>query len=511
MRKMQKRQVEELIKLLDRAHVEIKKSLKNNKRSLALDLLEQSQETAIEVGTIIEQSEGEKLPVISMLENYCEQIYQVYQEVDREAPVHADKVYRSLGQSMVQIESSIKNDIKVNTEVVFLPYKASMWDSLESIWKAADEDPDCNAYVIPIPYYEKNQDGSVGEEHYEGDLFPEYVPVTQYTEYDLKERRPDVIFFHNPYDQYNKVTCVHPYFFSRNIKEYTDRLIYVPYYVVPGLVPEHFILTPGVVNADVVFVQNERNRAQYIKILTENIYRQEYKPLNEKVVAIGSPKTDRFFNHQPSESEIPDEWRQMIGNRKVCFFNTNVSLLLNNNDYFVENLDRIFRIFEMYKNDFVLLWREHPLTMETLKSMKPELEDDYLKCRKRFQESNLGILDMTPDPHLAMEISDCYFGAGGSLVTIYSVTGKPMMITAYGYPSGISEERITKENFYNSIQNRTYYKEEHVNSLQLFLDNFDEISTFKEHRLMVIARCMDNLDGSVGEKIYRHITEEIHQ
>ena len=39
-------------------------------------------------------------------------------------------------------------------KVVFMPYKASMWDSLESIWMAADKDERCEALVVPITYYE---------------------------------------------------------------------------------------------------------------------------------------------------------------------------------------------------------------------------------------------------------------------------------------------------------------------------------------------------------------------
>ena len=70
---------------------------------------------------------------------------------------------------MVQIENSIKHEIPEWREAVFLPYKASMWDSLESVWRAAWEDPDCDAYVIPIPYYDRNPDRSLGELHYEGD------------------------------------------------------------------------------------------------------------------------------------------------------------------------------------------------------------------------------------------------------------------------------------------------------------------------------------------------------
>ena len=84
----------------------------------------------------------------------------------------------------------------------------------------------------------------------------------------------------------------------------------------------------------------------------------------------------------------------------------------------------IFRVFAAHRDKFVLLWREHPLTMETLHSMHPELLVSYLKLKKEFEEWELGILDENEEPHLAMAVSDCYFGAGGSLVTIYSVTGK---------------------------------------------------------------------------------------
>ena len=97
-------------------------------------------------------------------------------------------------------------------------------------------------------------------------------------------------------------------------------------------------------------------------------------------------------------------------------------------------------------------------------------------------------------------------GAGGSLVTIYSVTGKPMMITAYDYPGEISKDKISKEDFYNSLGGRTYYKEKNVNALNVFLENYEEIADMKEHRLQVISRHLDNLDGTVGTKIYEYVT-----
>ena len=32
-----------------------------------------------------------------------------------------------------------------------------MWDSLESIYESAEKDSDCEAYIMPIPYYDKEE------------------------------------------------------------------------------------------------------------------------------------------------------------------------------------------------------------------------------------------------------------------------------------------------------------------------------------------------------------------
>ena len=149
---------------------------------------------------------------------------------------------------------------EVQYEVVFLPYSATMWDSMESIWMAAKEDPRCIPYVIPIPYYDKNNNGLLGQMHYDGELFPDYVPITPYLQYDLANRRPEIIYFHNPYDKFNKVTSVHPMYYSDQLKKCTDMLVYVPYFIVMDQLSEDFAILPGVRYADKVIVQSETGR-----------------------------------------------------------------------------------------------------------------------------------------------------------------------------------------------------------------------------------------------------------
>ena len=223
MRKAQKRQVEEIIRQMEEAHDEMKRCMEKGIAAQAGELLADCQNAAIAIGTLIEDTEGEGHPAVTVLEEYCELVYQIHECLLSDSSVNTNKIYRSLRQKLIKASAVIRNDIKVRTEAVFLPYKASMWDSLESVWKAAEADPGCDAYVIPIPYFDKNPDGSFKEEHYEGDQYPDYVTVTRYDAFDFGKHMPDVIYIHNGYDDWNLITSVHPDFYSRNLKKYTWR------------------------------------------------------------------------------------------------------------------------------------------------------------------------------------------------------------------------------------------------------------------------------------------------
>ena len=141
MRKRHKQQVEELVRQIEQAHDQIKKYIDQNKIQAALGLLEDCQSAGISIGTLIEQSEGEGNATVSMLEEYCELVYQIHETLNINEVHSAKKSSKLLRQKLIRISNSIKNEISVKREAVFLPYKASMWDSMESVWQAADADP----------------------------------------------------------------------------------------------------------------------------------------------------------------------------------------------------------------------------------------------------------------------------------------------------------------------------------------------------------------------------------
>ena len=92
MRKAQKKQTEDFLELLGQAHEEIEKQIAVEKFSMAAELLGQCQEGAIQLGELIEKTEGRACPVIALLEKYCEAVYQIYEEVLQSRQINADKI-----------------------------------------------------------------------------------------------------------------------------------------------------------------------------------------------------------------------------------------------------------------------------------------------------------------------------------------------------------------------------------------------------------------------------------
>ncbi len=276
-------------------HQQLSPAMNTRDIPCAFKLLETGQTIAIHIGTVLEQSKGEGFSTIKLLEEYCEHLYQIcealtksssYTDIDsqEDACIHplysqdADSIVSFLDQLLNRIENDIKNNVRHRKEVVFLPFKASAWKSLEPVWKQAKANPDYDVYVIPIPYYYKSLTEDFATLYYEGSAFPEYVPVTDYKAYDFETRQPDVIFFHNPYDNCSFTTSVHPFFYSSNLKQYTGQLIYIPYFQTDEIMPDdmpsiynlrYYVTVPGLIHADKVILQSGQMRQTYIDCLTE--------------------------------------------------------------------------------------------------------------------------------------------------------------------------------------------------------------------------------------------------
>lgn len=449
MRRYIKNQIKDILGEIRQMHILLKQSFMDKNDKELPGQLAECQELAIVVGKAIEDSEGESensagCYAVNKLEKYCEFLYETSVEVTQILSTgrtikraEAEHRKRQLDSYIDEVEDIIENDISEHLEVVFLPYKVSMWDSLESIWLAAREDTSCISYVVPIPYFDKSPDGKLEKMHYEGADFPDDVPITDWQEYDIAKRQPDMIYIHNPYDGTNKVTTVHPAFYAKELKNYTQMLVYIPYFVCANDdVPTHFCVTPGTIHADKVIVQSEKVRQIYIREYHK--FEEKYKCRNrfgcaeEKFVALGSPKYDKVCSTTRENIVLPQEWERKIvqqdGRRKkVLLYNTSVTKLMEGGD---KTIDKIKSVFTLLKDreDVVLLWRPHPLSTATYSAARPDLLEKYEAIIEEYKKEDWGIYDDTPELHRAIAVSDAYYGDMSSLVELYRITGKPIMI-----------------------------------------------------------------------------------
>lgn len=411
----------------------VNKKLKLIQCGAGNEAIQQSQEMAIMMGNRIEECGEENSITIGYLEEYCEALYKAFVCKNN---AEYRLIVKEMERLLKKIEKSVKEDIQNSAyEILFLPYKASMWDAFDSVYRAAKEDKDCHVTVMPVPYYNTNHKDKQIEMHYEGNQLPEDVPVEDYKSYSLEEAYPDVIFIHNPYDQCNYVTQLPEKYFSSTLVQYTDHLVYIPYFITRGdSIKKDYCIMPAVKNAWRTFVQSESVRKCYIK----------YGADSNRIVAMGSPKFDMVIKSQENLPEVPENWYRVFRGRKVFLLNTHLTAIINEAEKMIDKLHKIFKLFEQEK-EAALLWRPHPLSIETAKAMNPQILGKYLKIIDEFKTLDNGVYDDTSNLHRAIAVSDAYIGDWSSVATLYGITGKPMYIMSINADTNIEESEKEKE------------------------------------------------------------------
>lgn len=434
--------VTECIAMLRIAHENLKTAMQEQNTAEVLDLLGACQKCAIGMGSVIETLKGEGFRTVTMLEEYCEQVYQVHAEAAQSGQAEAEMVYQLLDGVLKRVEESVRTDIKERREVVFLPFKPSAWDTLDSVWRAAENDPLCDVYVVPIPYFERRADRSLSEMHYEVENYPDYVPITSCEEYRIEERLPNVIIIQNPYDEYNCTTSVHPVFYSKSIKNYTEKLVYIPYFITDEIKPDeekaffnldYYAVMPGVVHADRVIVQSEQMKQMYVDKLTQEAGENTRHIWEEKILGLGSPKADSQSVSLKGLESVPEEWilrtkKEDGSHRKVVLYYISLSDFMQYREQMLVKMREVFCIFSENREEVTVLWKLHPLIKTTLEQSEQELYQQYCQLEQEFCESAFGICaGETPDEILAA-FCDAYYGDASAAAQMCRRAGKPIML-----------------------------------------------------------------------------------
>lgn len=556
MRKLHKEQALELLRTLYSASNELKEYSDDQFIDLCADI----QEFIEGIYTYFVDVFGNEHKFTIQVEKLFKKIYMVAQK-----QIESQSLSAEVAQFITELEATMPDKI----EVVFFCYKASMSDCFESVYFAAKKDPSCDAYFVPIPYFDRNADGTFGEEHLEGEgYYSDEYELTNWQEYDVETRKPDVIFIMNPYDDGNKVTSVHPFFYSKRLKQHTGCLVYIeyglPYYVynnplddkVQEEIKNSTLFFPALLYSD-VDIRYSKQLADLHKqrfLLNPEILNKCGFDIETKHQALGSPKFDKIYNTNRDSYNIPKEWEDKIVDKKVILYNTSIEELLRtsnqqkneegeyspeNNRYFIK-LKTILK--DVQANDNVILWwRPHPLFVATLHSIHPQLAEEYNNIVDNYINENKGIFDNTEDLHRAIAYSDAMISDRSSLLLLYTATGKPFYTPSISKKlknPKIDSGKDFKEPLNRRLMNMSTTKGSNIGNWNLCIwwdgfleedvirntrfedytnrfldyvvnrDKYEEAEEYKKLQLKMISDFVVNSDGTAGQKIYDYIKKK---
>lgn len=239
-----------------------------------LQLLSKVQEVAINTGSLIENVYGEGTNEVTSLELFCDKIFNCYENV-KNADLF-NKYFQEMENEINKSQLEFNNHVN-NEKIVILTSRADQWNAIDNLYKnfiSAGYDVD----VVVLPYYMRDMLGEMKERVYEKEDYPLYVKVSDYETYSLKKVHPSMIITQMGHDASNYTWTIHPDYYVRNIKQYTETLVYTSPYEFDKLdlsedkvkkCLEHLVIVPGLSHCDYTVVNNENVRAAYIDYLTE--------------------------------------------------------------------------------------------------------------------------------------------------------------------------------------------------------------------------------------------------
>lgn len=402
--------------------------------------LSELQNNIVSFGTLTESIKGEDCNTVKLLEQYLEVIYKVAKYVQKfdegiSYEASAESKYAECDEEVkdtfASISDAIDSEIVNRRSVLFLPVKAKHFSSMRMAYEMETATPDTDVYVMPLPYYYKEYDGSFKDEmHIDTEEFIKAnIPVTDYSRFDLSLLCPEKIYINSAYDEYNMAVSVDTRFYARNVKKYTEKLIYIPYFKLMEFdranYPcwynmQYYCTVPGVVMADKVYVQSENTRKMYIDKLNEWVGDEKYTDIWEQKIDVYNESCEKH-----SEDELRD-----AGSKKTIVWFVSAGSLAEFGDKYIEKAYRNLDVFALSKDKLKVLLNSEPFLDEMIKNYSDELYKKWTGFIDEFNRSGIGeVVSQVEEKSVDVLLkATAYYGDPSYICKDFILMKKPVML-----------------------------------------------------------------------------------
>lgn len=397
-------------------------------KSVSYESLSSYQEMAIELGTYMEGIKGEGYDLVHILEEFCDEVFALHNMLgNKDGDIDA-----GLDRLLGMLEN-LFTKVRKRKEVVFMPFKSDYWYVFEEEYKKALVDEDTDVYVMPIPYYYKNYDGTLRDIQFDMEAYGSELPLVSYEDFELPLRRPDVIYIQSPYDSYNEIMSVNPAFYVTKLRDYTSKLIYIPWFRTEDFERSFerayhnmkaYCLMPGVLYADEVILHSSVIRDRYIEKLTEYVGEDTREIWENRIVVSDADRTDNTLKDLLCESTGESN----VDVKKLIAYYPDFSKFIECDMEFVDKIKRVLDIFEANSERINVCFVESTNIHNYLKRLRPNVYEEYEKLIKRYIDR--AWFNICDDKDIDTVVKKChaYYGDAGVIAHRFRNAGKPVMI-----------------------------------------------------------------------------------
>ena len=298
-----------------------------------------------------------------------------------------NEIGRRITEQLIKIHGS------TDFVIGFLPYKRSMWNSMESVYQECLK-TDAAACILPLPYYLMPEKKVVCEL----DLFPANALNISM----LKKISFDYLVIHYPYDGNNKVTSMLPEYYTAQLRNY-GKVIFIPYSCTPGIFTR---LHSGLANIDYAFLCSEAEADAFIRE-----WQTRGVDFSGRVFGFGSPKMDAIEKCSRGSATL-------VINSLGPYLNAPFVKLQAYQHVITNEIGRGRKV----------IFRPHPLLRQTIKSMRPDTAEAYNKFIAWCETRDDVIVDESEDLEHALEQADYLVSDPSSVLEMWQSTGREYTI-----------------------------------------------------------------------------------
>ena len=405
---------------LEALHEHILTLIGKKENDEAAAMLEECQDIAYTVGTAIEEEQGEGLPTVKYLEDYCELVYDIHEHLLTGAAVNVSQERKRLAELHTAITNSYDSDIPRRREILLVPVHAKDWDYMAPLYERYTSAEDTDVYVMPAVFAERSNDGSMLTEQNDYDSFPDSLPLVRPEDFDLGRHHPDVIVIQNPFDEYESGFTVHPFFYAANLYECTEKLVYCQSFSIDDIKEDDeksllnalkFVVTPGVVYSDEIYVPNENMKSVYRKLLS-TLPGNDEKEWDGRIRILPIPTED---------SKKPDEGKPFL------LFHVGDGDYITYEKVF-EKIRHSMELFAEAREKLDIVWVGETTTADNIKNQSQKLYEEYEAVKKDFADSGIGNIIPMGEAMALIPDAAGYYGSAGYLMNLCVRAGIPTMM-----------------------------------------------------------------------------------